>query len=83
MPSVIRSPKQLGDAVRRHRRSLGVTQGQVGQEARLRQPTVSALESGSSGVKMETVFAVLAALDLELVMRPRTQASPDDIAKLF
>jgi hypothetical protein len=29
---------------------------------------------------METVFAVLAALDLELVLRPRTQASPDDIA---
>jgi HTH-type transcriptional regulator / antitoxin HipB len=83
MPSVIRTPKQLGDALRRHRTSLGLTQGQVGQGARLRQPTVSALESGSAGVKIETVFAVLAALDLELVLRPRTKASPGDIAKLF
>lgn len=83
MPPIVRNAKQLGDAVRRHRRALSLTQGDVARKARLRQPTVSALESGSPGMRLDTVFAVLAALELEIVVQPRTQASPDDVAKLF
>lgn len=84
MPStVIRTAKQMGDAIRRHRRSLQLTQTDVVQRARLRQATLSALESGSEGAKLGTLFHVLAALDLELVLRPRSKASPDDITKIF
>jgi HTH-type transcriptional regulator / antitoxin HipB len=81
--AVVRTPKQLGNALRRVRASWPLTQSELGQRARLRQPTISTLEAGSPGVKLDTLFAVLAALDLELVLRPRSKGSPDDITKLF
>jgi HTH-type transcriptional regulator / antitoxin HipB len=83
VPAVVRTPKQLGNALRRVRASLPLTQSELGQRARVRQPTISTIEAGSPGVKLDTLFAVLAALDLELVLRPRTKGSPDDIAMLF
>lgn len=83
MPSVIRTPKQLGTAVRRRRTARELTQTEVAAQARTRQATISSLESGSAGARLGTLFDVLAALDLELVVRPRGKASPEDIAKVF
>ncbi|HET8986441.1 MAG TPA: helix-turn-helix domain-containing protein, partial [Trueperaceae bacterium] len=63
----IRSPRQLGQALARMRRLRGSTQVGVAQASGVRQPTISSVESGAPGTELATVFAILAALDLELV----------------
>jgi len=47
----------------------------------LRQATVSRLEAGEPAVQLSTLIAALSALDLELVVRPRSSAS--EIEGLF
>lgn len=77
LPSVlVRSPRQLGQALARMRRLRGATQVAAAKAAGMRQPTVSSVESGAPGTELATVFALLAALDLELVVRQRTRKTP-------
>lgn len=83
MENIARTAKQTGEAIRRRRKSLDLTQGDVSAKTGLRQPTVSALEVGEAGVKLGTLLDILTALDLELVIRPRTKASPQDIEDIF
>ena len=80
---ILRSPKQIGNAIRRRRRSLNLNQTDLGQKTHLRQATISGLESGSAGTSLRTLFDVLTALDLELVVRERTKASATSIEELF
>ncbi|HKV97890.1 MAG TPA: helix-turn-helix domain-containing protein [Gammaproteobacteria bacterium] len=80
---IARTPKQIGDAVRRHRRALGINQNDVGTKTHLRQATISELEAGEAGTQLRTLFGVLTALNLELVVRPRTKASTDKIEEMF
>jgi len=80
---IARTPKQVGDAVRRRRRSQGLNQTDLGNKTKLRQATISGLEAGESGTQLRTLFDVITALDLELVIRPRTKASNDKIEELF
>ena len=79
---IARTPKQVGDALRRRRRALGLTQRDLAGKSQLRQATVSAVEAGESGT-LRTLFDVLTALDMEVVVRPRTKASTDNIEDLF
>lgn len=80
---IARTPKQIGAAVRRHRRALGINQKDVGEKTHLRQATISGLEAGETGIQLRTLFGVLTALNLELVVRPRTKASTDKIEDIF
>jgi len=41
----------------------------------LNQTTVSSIEQGAPGTRLETLFRMLAALDLEMVIRPKTDAN--------
>ena len=76
LPQVLaRSPRQLGQALARLRGLRGVTQVAVAGASGLRQPTVSSVESGAAGTELATVFALLAALDLEIVVRQRTSGA--------
>lgn len=79
MSQLARTPKQLGALIRRQRRKLGLTQGQLGERAGLRQETISLMEAGNPANRVETVLAVLAALDLELQVAPRSRASLGDL----
>jgi HTH-type transcriptional regulator/antitoxin HipB len=79
---IARTPKQVGDALRRRRRSLRMTQKDIAGKTRLRPATVSAVEAGESGT-LRTLFDVLTALDMEVVVRARTKASPEKIEDLF
>lgn len=79
---IARTPKQVGDAVRRRRRSLGMTQKDIAGKTNLRQATISGVEAGESGT-LRTLFDLLTALDMEVVVRPRTKASTDKIEDLF
>jgi HTH-type transcriptional regulator/antitoxin HipB len=80
---IARSEKQLGAILRRVRKQCGVTQSQLGEKIHLRQATISKLEDGAPATQLTTIMAVLAALDLELVVRPRGQAKAEDIEHLF
>ena len=83
MPDQIaRTPKQVGDALRRRRRALGKTQKDIAGKTRLRPATISAVEAGESGT-LRTLFDILTALDMEVVVRARTKASTEEIEDLF
>jgi HTH-type transcriptional regulator/antitoxin HipB len=82
MQAIARTPLQLGNSIRQRRRELGMTQEQLAAEAGVRQRTISDIER-SATARFDTVLRALAALDLELVVRPRTKGSSQDIEKLF
>ena len=70
MHEVIRSPRALGSVLREARRKVGLTQAELGNQAKLRQATISDLENGS-GATLDTLFAVITALKLELTISDR------------
>lgn len=78
-----RTAKLFGSALRRFRRQRGLTQTELAERAGLRQATVSQVEAGSDGVRIATVFSLLAALDLEILVQPRIKGSLKDIEELF
>jgi HTH-type transcriptional regulator/antitoxin HipB len=53
----------------------GSTQVAVARASGVRQPTISSVESGAPGTELATVFAILAALDLEFVVQERVSRS--------
>lgn len=83
MDLIARTPQQIGAALRRRRRTLGLNQTQLSKKAQLRQATISAVEAGDAGTQLRTLCNILAALDLELVVRPRTKAAPAEIEEIF
>jgi len=83
MQQLARTPDQIGAALRRRRRSLKLSQTAVADSTQLRQATISAVESGDPGTQLRTLCSVLAALDLELVIQPRTRAAPTAIEDIF
>ncbi len=80
---IARTPSQIGAALRRFRRDLNLSQTILGQRTSLRQATISALENGEPGTELRTLIDVLTALELELVIRPRTKASASTIEDIF
>jgi HTH-type transcriptional regulator/antitoxin HipB len=82
MQAIVRTPLQLGNSIRQRRRELGLTQEQLAAKTGVRQRTISDIER-SATARIDTVLRALAALDLELVVRPRTKGSSQDIEKLF
>jgi HTH-type transcriptional regulator/antitoxin HipB len=48
-----------------------------------RQATVSKLEAGEPATQLRTLMDALAALDLELVVQPRTKDAASRIEELF
>ena len=69
------SPEILGAALREARKKKGLSQAEVGRAVCMDQPTVSKVEQGNSGTRLDTLFRLLAALDLELVLQPRQARS--------
>jgi HTH-type transcriptional regulator/antitoxin HipB len=80
---IARNEKQLGAILRRVRKQADLTQAAIGDHIHLRQGTVSRLEAGEPAVQLRTLMAVLSALDLELVVRPRSKASAAEIEDMF
>ena len=70
-----RAPDQLGTALARFRVRAEQSQTAVAASAGLRQATVSKAEAGTATVQLRTVYALCAALGLELVIRPRRSAT--------
>ena len=78
-----RNPIQIGAIIREERRARGLTQAQLGELIGRRQATISKLEKGDAGVQLNTLFDVLAALNLELLVALRSAGSRDSIESVF
>jgi HTH-type transcriptional regulator/antitoxin HipB len=82
MNPATRTQKQLGAELRRYRKQRAITQAELSRQIDKRQATISTLESGGSGT-LETLFAVLSALDLELALRPRSKGDRTKLGEIF
>lgn len=83
MDQIARTAKQLGAVIRRKRKQLDLSQSELGNRIRLRQATISKLEAGEPATRLQTLLDALAALDLEIVIRPRTKGSTADLEDVF
>lgn len=82
MTTALRTQNQLGAELRRYRKKLNLTQDDLGRRISKRQATISSLESDGSGT-LETLFSVLSALDVELVLQPRSKGDHARIEDVF
>lgn len=73
MTQLARSPKQLGTIIRNVRVSRNLTQQAVADLVGTGQKTVSRIEGGHPGTKLDTLFSIIAALDLDLNLAPRSK----------
>lgn len=83
MTDLARTPKHIGNLIRRARKKLGLSQAELGDKAGFRQETISLIETGNPATKLETILAVLAALDLEFHIVPRSKGNDTIIEDLF
>lgn len=75
----ITSPDTLGKVLRKHRKEQGLTQHDAGKKFNILQSSISGIESGRPGVRLETIFRYMSALSLEMHLEPR-DISKDDKA---
>lgn len=71
----IHTASQLGVALKSRRKVSGLTQAKAAQKVGLLPKTISALESHPETSSVESFLKLIAALDLELVLRPKETAS--------
>lgn len=83
MPHIVRSSRQLGTIIQRTRKQLGLTQTDLANLSGLRQEMISKIETGHDGTKLSSIYALFAALDLELVVDTRAKTSGQDIEDIF
>ena len=74
MEQIVRTPKQIGAAIKRQRRSARLSQTELGAKTGMRQATISALENGEPGTQLRTLMNAIMALGLEMVIRDRTKS---------
>ena len=79
MADLARTPNQIGNLIRRARKKRGLSQSQLGELAGLRQETISLIETGNPAAKLETILAVLTALDLEFRIVPRSKGTAAEL----
>lgn len=68
------SPQSLGEALRAARKKKGMSQMEVGKSVGIDQPSMSKIERGESSARVDTLFRLLAALEMELVIQPRQKS---------
>lgn len=73
MNELARNPTQIGNAIRRARKKRGLSQQALADQTGLRQATISQIEQGDVLAGVETLLIILAALDLELQIGPRSK----------
>jgi HTH-type transcriptional regulator/antitoxin HipB len=73
---LLRTARQLGPVLQGVRKTRALTQAEVGSAMGVPQSVVSKLEADPSYAAFGRIFKLLAALDLELVVRPRQKNIP-------
>lgn len=83
MKHLVRTPKNIGHAIREARKAKSLTQTDLAAMSGVWQETISKIENGSGGTKLETIFELLAALDLELTVTERSKGASDGLEDIF
>lgn len=78
-----RTAKQLGALIREERKRRQMPQKALANLAGTGQKTISAIENGNEGVTLETIFRLLAVLQLEIKISPRALAPGRSISDVF
>ena len=71
MENYVQTPVQLGQILKARRNILRLTQEKAGRTVGLLPKTISALEIKPEGSSISSLFKLLSALDLEIVLRPK------------
>ena len=71
----VTSQKVLGQILKSARNKKGLNQYQAGNLVGLTQAMVSRIERGESNARIDTLFRLLAALDMEMIVRPREKTA--------
>ena len=74
----ITSPDTLGKVLRSYRKKLGLSQIEAGSKFNLPQKTVSNIESGLPGVRLDSIFRYMSALGLEMQLELRDNPATDE-----
>ncbi len=72
---LIKSPSDLAGYFRDQRKQHHVSQSTIAEETALRQDTISKFELKPDNVRLDTLFRLLASLELELHIAPKDKAS--------
>lgn len=83
MKYLARSPKEVGHAIREARKAQKLTQKDLAVRSGVWQETISKIENGLSGTKMETIFDLLSALELEVHIADRSKGSVKALEDIF
>lgn len=83
MKQLARTTKDIGHAIRQARRAKGLTQKELAAKSGVWQETISKIETGVASTKLETIFDLMAALDLEIQVQPRTKGSQSELGDIF
>jgi len=80
----VRSPIQVGNAIRRLRKLKGMSQTDLAQKAGLTQATISRIEKGNQKAEVSTLILIFAALDADMAITERQKLdSSDSLEGLF
>jgi len=71
----IQTPKQLAQVLQGFRKRSRLTQSEAGSKAGLLPKTVSSLEATPERTRVESLFRLLSALQVELVLRDKHSGS--------
>ena len=74
MRTKITSPTNLGMVLRAARKRKGLSQIEAGKSVGIDQPTLSKIERGESNARVDTLFRLFAALDMEMAVGPRQRS---------
>jgi len=83
MKHLVRTSKNLGHAIREARKAKNLTQKELASMSGVWQETISKIENGSGGAKLETVFDLIAALELEITVTERSKGTSDGLEDIF
>jgi HTH-type transcriptional regulator/antitoxin HipB len=83
MNNMVRSAKQLGSLIHNERVRRGMSQQVLADLTGTGQKTISHIENGKEGTRLETIFGLLATLDLEMKLTERHKSSEKTIGDIF
>jgi len=77
MKIIVHTPAGLGEILQSARKASGMTQDQAAARIGIGQPRLSALETtGTAGISLDQMLALLALYGLELCVQSRGMADP-------
>jgi len=77
MDQLARTPNDIGNALRKARKQQELSQQALANKSGVWQETISKIENGSPGTRLETIFDLCAALNLEIVIAERSKGTTD------